>query len=79
MKIEKEINGWKSKKLIEKLLHEAGSEHSDLKSELVNGSNPVAFTTERKAPRKWQFFNALIDFLSNPKLYCTKLNNSMYD
>ncbi len=30
MKREKEIKGWKSKKLIEKLIRDAGSEHSDL-------------------------------------------------
>ena len=49
MRREKEIKGWKSKKLIEKLIRDAGSEHSDLKSEVVTGSNPVASTTERKA------------------------------
>ncbi|WP_185215838.1 GIY-YIG nuclease family protein [Sphingobacterium mizutaii] len=30
MRREKEIKGWKSKKLIEKLISDAGSEHSDL-------------------------------------------------
>ncbi|WP_237235663.1 GIY-YIG nuclease family protein, partial [Sphingobacterium mizutaii] len=56
MRREKEIKGWKSKKLIEKLIRDAGSEHSDLKSEVVTGSIPVASTTERKASNKWSFF-----------------------
>ena len=50
MRREKEIKGWKSKKLIEKLIHEAGSEHLPYKQR-VTGSNPVASNTERKASR----------------------------